>query len=254
MAPLISPRSLARDLLLDLATHSPFHSATRQSTPTRPPTTLTLRSVASRLIIPRLATDVTTVPEGYGRTRNGPDAGTVVGIVLGSVAGFLLVLWLIYTLVNLGNPKVTVETASVGTASVVTRKSRHKKRKSHHSHSHSHGSPVRRETVEVRRERIVVDPPPPPRPDRIVVEETTRSRSRAPPPPPTPPPPMSESDDEVVVIEENSPPRRRESRHKRRSAERRSGGAYRDVDPYLYAGGDAPMRDVSRRRSESRRR
>jgi hypothetical protein len=182
------------------------------------------------------------VPQGYGETVTGPDAGTVVGIVLGSVAGFLLLLWLIYTCVNLGNPNTVVETGSVGNASEVTRKSRKHKRK------HRSRSP-RRETVEIRSERVV----PVSRPERIIVEE--RSRSRGPPirmaGPPPPPPPLS--DDEVVVIEEGTPPRRRESRHKRRSSERRSSG-YREVDPYRYAGGDEPQRDMSRRRSESRRR
>ncbi|KAK8090805.1 hypothetical protein PG994_000310 [Apiospora phragmitis] len=197
---------------------------------------------------------------GYGNAPSGPEPGWVVGIVLGSIAGFLLVLWLVYTCVNLGNGRgntnVIVETeGSLVSGSVVTRKSRkHRRSQRHHSRSRSVGR--RRETVEMREERVV--PPPP---ERIVVEETTTARrNRGPPPqrmsgPPLPPPPMSdESDDEVVVIEEHTPPRRRESRrHRRRSSERRSSG-YRDVDPYRYAGGDEPMRSMSRRRSESRRR
>ncbi|KAI1874772.1 uncharacterized protein JN550_002201 [Neoarthrinium moseri] len=249
MAPVPSPRDVVRAALTTTrhvdAPSLPLEILRRET----PSASSGSHTAALTRLLRRLATDVSAVPQGYGLTPSGPDAGTVVGIVLGSVAGFILVLWLIYTCVNLGNPRNTVvETASVGgTASVVTRKSRKHRRRSHHSHSRS----PRRETVEVRRtERIV----PVPGPERIIVEE--RSRSRGPPPPPMPPPPrmvVDDDDDEVVVIEENTPPRRRESRHKRRSSERRSSG-YREVDPYRYAGGDEPIRSVSRRRSDSRRR
>jgi hypothetical protein len=240
MPPTLSPRGIAREILSELDLRSPFHSTPRRSRPSDL-VPFSLRSATARLL-PRAATDVSTVPQGYGEQVGGPDPGTVIGIVLGAVAGFLLMLWLIYTCVNLGNPNTVVEVGSVGNASEVTRKSRK------HRHKHRSRSP-RRETVEIRRERVV----PVPVAERIIVEE--RSRSRAPPPhmPPPPPPPLS--DDEVVVIEENTPPRRRESKHKRRSSERRSSG-YREVDPYRYAGGDDPQRDISRpgRRSDSRRR
>ncbi|KAI0132533.1 hypothetical protein BJ170DRAFT_252205 [Xylariales sp. AK1849] len=248
MAPIISPRNIARELVAELDRRSPFHSTPRTS-PRSSFSSSTLRSTTARLL-PRLAEDVDTVPEGYGKYQSGPDAGTVVGITLGSIAGFLLLLWLIYSCVNIGNNKNkgVIETTSVGNASEVTRKSRKHRRRSHHSRS------PRRETVEIRRERERVVPVPMTGTERIVVEE--RSRSRAPPPPmpaPPPPRPVMDDDDEVVVIEENTPPRRRESKHKRRSTERRSSG-YREVDPYRYAGGDEPMRDMSRRRSDSRRR
>jgi len=42
------------------------------------------------------------IPTTYGSINSGPAPGTVVGIVLGSVGGFLLVLWLIYTCSTLG--------------------------------------------------------------------------------------------------------------------------------------------------------
>lgn len=235
MPPLISPRNVARELLL----------VPRSSTSQFP------------TLVQRLAEDVSTVPEGYGHSPNGPDSGTVAGIVLGSVAGFLVVIWLIYTCINLGNSSgAVVEEGSVG--SVVTRKSRRHRHAHHHHHHHS----PRRETVEIRtseRERVVeppiIVPPPPPSVERIVVEEE-RIRTRGPPmpTPPPPPPPMMDDDDEVVVIEEHSPPRRRESRqHRRRSSERRSGG-YRDIDPYQYAGGDGHVRSINRHRSNSHRR
>ncbi|KAI1105859.1 hypothetical protein F4804DRAFT_98341 [Jackrogersella minutella] len=225
------------------------------------PTKLTqkLHALASRTILrPRLATDVSTVPEGYGRTPSGPEPGAVVGIVLGSIAGFVLLLGLIYWCVNLGGPAAAdIEEGSVGaggSSSVVSYRSRPRA----HRHRHRSHSPRRRtkETIEISRRdvRRSVSPPRTPGPDQIVVVEehdrSSRSRSRSrsmsrPRPPPV--------DDEIVVLEEHTPPRRRESRsYRRRSTERRS-GHYRDVDPYRFAGGDAPSRDISRRRSSSRR-
>ncbi|KAH9908785.1 hypothetical protein F4778DRAFT_718702 [Xylariomycetidae sp. FL2044] len=180
------------------------------------------------LLHARAATNVDTVPETYGRGPFGPGAGTVVGITLGSVAGFLFVLWVIYACVNLGNNNsgsAVLETGSVSGAgpaasSVVSRHSKprvvrsskqhkHTSRPSHSSHSHSRRRRRTTETIEIRRERaaappVVVVPAPDPSSDRIVVEEehyTSRSRSRpasgsraaaaaaAPPPPPVVPPP-----------------------------------------------------------------
>lgn len=187
-----------------------------------------------------------TVPGNYPDLNAGPDPGTVVGIVLGSVGGFLLLLWLVYTCLQIGGRGDTV--SSYGTESVVTRKSRRR-----HSRHHHHRSP-RRETVEVRTSRVV--PPP----ERVVVEESVRrTSSQAPPPAPppmhAPPPPRivtprivtDDEEDEVVVIEEHSPPRRHKSRsHRRRSSSARRESGFREVDPDRYAGGDASFREVRR--------
>jgi hypothetical protein len=160
----------------------------------------------------------------------------VVGIVLGCVAAFLIVLWLVYTC--LGGDTAAIDIVSTaGTPSVVTLRSRRSRRSDRHHHHHHHREPVRlraTETVEVRtRERVsggnggpVIVEASPRTPDRIVVEERRGSR---------PPPPRvveSDSEDEVVVIEENSPPRRRRSS---------GGGGGRRSGDY--------RRDYSRRRS-----
>lgn len=181
--------------------------------------------------------DTDTVPGHYAAQNSGPDPGTVVGIVLGSVGGFLLLLWLVYTCLQIGGRGETV--SSYGTASVVTRKSRRR-------HSHHHRSPGRRETVEVRTSRVV------PSQERVVVEESVRRTSSQAPPPPPPmsgPPPriVSDDEDEVVVIEEHSPPRRHKSRsHRRRSSSARRESGFREVDPDRFAGGNASFRDVRR--------
>ncbi|KAI2624251.1 hypothetical protein GGR54DRAFT_595743 [Hypoxylon sp. NC1633] len=245
------PSILSRDFARDIRALSP------------PPTSTTATAqLARRLhdftrtLLPRLATDVSTVPEGYGRAPNGPDAGTVVGIVLGSIAGFIVLLWLIYWCVNLGSPPTAAAVGDVEDGSAVggpssssvmsfrpPRAHRSSRRHSHRSHSGPHRT---KETIEItRRDRSAA--PPQPGPEQIVVMEEhsnlsrsrsrSRSRSMGPPPPRrvTPPPPRPPpDDDEIIVLEEHTPPRRRDSRSYRRSSERRSSG-YRD-DPRRRSG------------------
>jgi hypothetical protein len=69
------------------------------------------------------------IPASYGSINSGPDPGTVVGIVLGSIGGLLLLLWLFYTCINFG----TFGGAAYREETVRSRSSR---RKSHHSSSH----------------------------------------------------------------------------------------------------------------------
>lgn len=215
--------------------------------------------------------DTPTIPSYYGALHSSPDPGTVAGITLGAVGGFVLFLWLIYTCINLGNPSsgITNDTSTVvteGTASVYTRRSSRRRRERERS---------AKETVEIRRSRggrggggpVIVEEVSSVggssgMPDRVIIEETSRrrsvSRARGPPGPPPPPPMMrrvgssegSGSEDEVVVIEEHSPPRRQRSRI--RSVERRSSG-YREVDPDRFAGGDASFVEVRRSGSHHRR-
>ncbi|KAK4150927.1 hypothetical protein C8A00DRAFT_45780 [Chaetomidium leptoderma] len=215
-----------------------------------------------------------TIPSYYGSLTSGPDPGTVAGITLGSVAGFVLLLWLVYTCVNMGNPSRdgandTSTVVTEGTASVVTRESRR------HRRSHRRSGGGKAETVEIRRSGVgggrpvIVEevlrsssrgPPPPEMVDRVIIDETRQrrrsvSRSRM------PPPPMrrvvgssdEDEDDEVVVIEEHSPPPpRRRQRSRVRSMERRSSG-FREVDPDRFAGGDASFVEVRRSGSHHRR-
>ncbi|PBP24768.1 hypothetical protein BUE80_DR004350 [Diplocarpon rosae] len=190
-----------------------------------PPSPLTLSkpalSLSSSLLLPFFRRQIhndAIIPTTYGSIDSGPSPGAVVGIVLGSVSGFLLLLWLIYTCLQF---RAATSSRSSYTEPVVVRERR--KARSHRV----------RETVEVRRERspvrIVVPEREPERVERIIVEEsreTRRARSRG------------ESDDEVVVIEEHSPPRRKRSERAARSSletERRDSG-YRTVDPGAYGG------------------
>lgn len=152
--------------------------------------------------------------------------------MLGSVGGFLLVLWLIYTCVNFGDWNA----GSSYTESIVVREQRRKGARG----GSQRGRRVS-ETVEIRRERSPLpsgvsreEPRIVRAPERVVVEEerreVRRDRSRE----------SRAADDEVVVIEEHSPPRRSKSKKERREEDRREeerrDSGFRTVDPLAYGG------------------
>lgn len=171
----------------------------------------TLMTNISSLI--RRQTQILPIPATYAGLNAGPDPGTVVGITLGSVAAFLLILWLLYTCFGQGG-----RGGQVVEEEVIRRRSRSPRRRSvSRSETIEITSPPRRERTPPRRE--------PSRRETIVIEETRR---------------RDDGDDIVEVIEEHSPPPRRVRSH------RNSG--YRNVDPDQYAGGDRPFRKVSSRR------
>ncbi|KAB2572450.1 hypothetical protein BFW01_g5275 [Lasiodiplodia theobromae] len=165
-------------------------------------------------LIPRQGSDSSGgyIPLSYQGLNSGPAPGTVAGIVLGSVAGFLLIAWLLLTVANLGG-----RSAIAGEEEIVVRERPPRSPRSRRSRRNS-----RHEIREVSRS---------PRPHHIIVEE---HRTSVPPPPPSQPRPRSRSvlveerisaerrvdgDDIVEVIEEHSPPRRHRSR--------RDSGGYR---------------------------
>jgi hypothetical protein len=122
---------------------------------------------------------------------SGPAPGTVAGIVLGSVAGFLLIVWLLYTLTQGGGGFGGNTTTMAGQEEIVVRRPRR--------NSGARRSTASRRTAEVRqvsrsprrsggRSQIIVEERRgPPRPRSIIVEE----RHRVP------------NDDVVEVIEEH---------------------------------------------------
>ncbi|KAL4909661.1 hypothetical protein BDW74DRAFT_173156 [Aspergillus multicolor] len=154
------------------------------------------------------------IPSTYGRIENPPNPGIVVGATLGAVAGFLLLLYLLYLSLTSGrrfSPSTIAtsttpsEIVDVGFRSrrgprsaVSSRRGRGdavivEESLTSHSHSHGEGPAV----VEVIEEESVVDPPP---------SSRYRSRSRS----------SSES-------------RSRSDRYRRRGV--------RGVDPSAYGGG-----------------
>lgn len=141
---------------------------------------------------------------------SGPAGGTVVGIVLGSVVGFLLLVYLFWSIANGGAGNNGTGTNVVGEEEIVVRRPRR------NSHSGRSRRSTRTEVRDMsrsprRREQIIVEErrQPPPMRTRsrtrsIVVEE----RARVP------------GDDVVEVIEEHDD-------YRSRRGSRRSGGGYR---------------------------
>ncbi|KNG46369.1 hypothetical protein DDE82_001093 [Stemphylium lycopersici] len=134
---------------------------------------------------------------------SGPEPGTVVGIVLGSVAGFLLICWLLQSLVNTSRNRGTM-TAMAGEEEIVVRRPR---RNSQGGRSSRRRSEVReisrspRTSAGRSRSQIIVEERRQPRPRSIIVED----RHRVP------------GDDVVEVIEEH------EDYHERRGSRRGPG-------------------------------
>lgn len=128
---------------------------------------------------------------------SGPSPGTTVGIVLGSVTGFLLLIWLFYSLSTINGGA-----AIAGEEEIVVRRrrsrsphSRRSRRSTRTEVREASRSPRRREHIIVEERREV------PRPRSVIVEE--RVRERVP------------GDDIVEVFEEISdvrPPRRNSGR------------------------------------------
>jgi hypothetical protein len=117
--------------------------------------------------------------------QDGPGTGAVVGITLGSVAGFLLVVWLLFTLTNNNRNAIS------GEAEVVVRRPRrnsnsHRTRRGNRSEVREHDRSPRRSGT---RSTVIVEERTRSRPRSIVVEERRR---RVP------------GDDMVEVIEEDS--------------------------------------------------
>lgn len=189
-----------------------------------------------------------TVPSSYGSANSSPHPGVVAGIVIGSVGGFLLLLFLIYSCLGFG-PSVWVQPSrseyTAASQSVLSFRTRRSAAPSHvRSTRRQSRGPRVTETYEVRT-RESRGPPPrragsrmPPPGEPVIIEST-----RVPPPPRVVRSEDSEDDDddedEIVVLEEHSrsPPRknrRRRSSERRRSEERysRGGGSYyHDAEP-----------------------
>ena len=203
---------------------SSFHFAPQlpsfsKPTRTNEPLQHLTRSLTSLL---RRQVDPSVIPTTYSGLNAGPTPGTVVGIVFGSVAGFLLVLWLIYSIFNTRG--FSRDISSLEEEVVVRRRSRSPRRSSPRRSSPRRppSSRSRSETIEVSRNR---SPRRETRRETVILEETRRAPQR--------------EDDIVEVIEEHSPVRR-----VRRESRRESG--YRTVDPEAYGGGDRPLRKVRR--------
>lgn len=150
------------------------------------------------------ANGVIAIPTVYQGINTSPQPGTVVGIVVGSVGAFLLILWVLWILSNGGGFIRASEYEEEDV--VVRRRSRSPRRRSERPEMIIKETSSRRPERIVRQERIVRDIPPVRGPSRIreeIILDEPRRRV--------------DGDDIVEVIEEHSsisgaPPPRRKSR------------------------------------------
>jgi hypothetical protein len=91
----------------------------------------------------RRQTQILAIPTTYNGLNSGPPPGTVVGIVLGSVVGFLLIIWLIYTCTFPGGNTFSFPWGRRGDIIVEEEVIRRRSRRSRHSRSSEEHSPVR---------------------------------------------------------------------------------------------------------------
>ncbi|KIW10519.1 hypothetical protein PV08_11483 [Exophiala spinifera] len=153
------------------------------------------------------------IPTTYAGLNAGPAPGALAGIVLGSIAGFILILYVLLSAFRFG---IFGNRESIVEEEIVRHHhgSRRSRSRSRAMTEVSHHSP--------RRERVVRE-----REETVVVEEHVE-------------PSVSADDDIVEVIEEHSP-----ERPPKRGPSGRSG--YRTVDPAEFGGGSRPIRKISRR-------
>lgn len=205
------------------------------------------------------------IPSAYGATNSSPHPAVVAGIVLGSVAGFLLLLYIVYAILHGGPVLIPVRGRSTNTASTTLGASTLGTSTLGTETSYASRSVLSFRSRRDRRRRSAA----PSSRTRETAQVRTRSRRRPGEPPFVEPPrspspvstappravPASEvsalsSLDEIVVEEEHSPPRRQSSR-RHGSLERgyRRDSSYRDgVDAErYYSRRDSPPRRGSRR-------
>ena len=146
----------------------------------------------------------------------GPAPGAVAGIVLGSIAGFLLLMWILWTLSTGGG---FIRTSNLEEEDVVVRRRSRSpnrgSRRSTHNRTSTYQAEMRRSSPRrervIRQERIVRDVPVSSRNERSRVRESIIVEER--------PERRMDGDDIVEVIEEHSsigggapPPRRKSGR------------------------------------------
>ncbi|KAI0890951.1 hypothetical protein F4806DRAFT_342639 [Annulohypoxylon nitens] len=127
--------------------------------------TRTLPDAVTRVLSARQQGTTTVVTTGNSTPTNNLSGGAIAGIVIGSIAGFLLLLWIIRSCINWRHPGAWGETFEpdnekpphthyYGGSSTRYPREIHGHR--HRSHSrHSHRSPRRRSVVSVTRPAYV---------------------------------------------------------------------------------------------------
>ncbi|KAF7517667.1 hypothetical protein PCG10_001042 [Penicillium crustosum] len=165
------------------------------------------------------------IPSTYGRLHSSPAAGTVVGIVLGSVAGFVLLMYVLFLAVNPGGIARGGVAAPTSSSISMSMSMDDEEIVEVRSRRGSSAGRRRRDVIEVAEERESFRDSyrrrPSSRHDRVVVEESLATSTTG--------------DEDIIEVEEeeSSVPSDVSPRPPRRS---RRGGV-RHVDPMAYGGG-----------------
>ncbi|KAI1454573.1 hypothetical protein F4805DRAFT_309821 [Annulohypoxylon moriforme] len=129
--------------------------------------TRTLPDAVTKVLSARQQGTTTVVTTGSGEPTNNLSGGAIAGIVIGSIAGFLLLLWIIRSCINWRNPGAWGDTFEPDNEKPPhthyyggsTRYPREIHGHRHRSHSrHSHRSPRRTSVVSVTRPAYVDHP------------------------------------------------------------------------------------------------
>ncbi|KAI1341183.1 hypothetical protein F5Y15DRAFT_26646 [Xylariaceae sp. FL0016] len=143
--------AVARAVLAGLNTNIFHRTPDQTNTPTR-----TLPDLVSRVIVRQVVTTTTAVVNNNNNGGTNLSGGAIAGIVIGSIVGFLLLLWLIRSCLNLGHPGIwgsTFEPSEEKPSSAYPDRHhhhhhrRHRSRSRHSHHRHGHHSPSRRVSV-----------------------------------------------------------------------------------------------------------
>ncbi|KAJ5131192.1 uncharacterized protein N7515_007231 [Penicillium bovifimosum] len=164
------------------------------------------------------------IPSTYGRLNTSPPAGTVIGIVLGSVAGFCLLMYILFLALNPGG----IKRGGSGTVATGTASSLSTSMMDEEEGISGRSGRRRRDHIDVLEERETFRDSyrrqPSSRRDRVIVEESLVTST------------TGEGDVIEVEEDESTIPSDLSPRPSRRSRSRRSGGV-RSIDPLAYGGG-----------------
>ncbi|KAI1383997.1 uncharacterized protein F4822DRAFT_58134 [Hypoxylon trugodes] len=124
--------------------------------------TRTIPDAITRVLAARQQGTTTVVAQSNGESSQTLSGGAIAGIVIGSIAGFLIILWIIRSCVNYRNPGAWGTTFEpdnekppsshyYGPSTRYPRETHGHRSRSRHSHRSHHRSPRRTEVVNVTR-------------------------------------------------------------------------------------------------------
>lgn len=172
MAPLLPSSTLAKRIIETIQERAPEALEATRSVPLG----------VSHVVARQATVTVTAVPAGGSDSSDSGSrlsGGAIAGIVIGSIAGFLLLWWIVRSCTNLGAPRQQEtyrEPAWYNDDVVDPRRSRSRRRSHSHSYSHSHHAHTPRQSREIRQVTPVVVDDRVRRPSKTYVYESGGGR------------------------------------------------------------------------------